>query len=69
MKKIILILALGMFSLGVFASNNFLKDKSSDKKEKIIETPIYLAEFPVYCDGEYAGDADTIREALALCGM
>lgn len=59
MKKVLLLATVGIFSLGTFASNGSKIEEKLDFKE--------AADFPVYCDGVYAGNASTISEAIALC--
>lgn len=61
MKKLLLLGVLGVFFSSTFASNPTI--------EKEVEVQPAAADFPVYCDGKYAGDADTIEEALDMCGL
>lgn len=58
MKKVLLLATVGMFSFATFALNGSI--------EKNIDLKV-AADFPVYCDGVYAGNASTIQEALDMC--
>ena len=65
MKKVFLFFGIALFSIGVYASNSDL-EKVHNKTDA---EAIIRAEFPVYCDGVYAGTANTVCEALELCDM
>lgn len=63
MKKLLFLGTFGAMCTGLFAIN------SAVTTTNIVENidAVTLQEFPVYCDGVYAGDADTIIEAWELC--
>ncbi|WP_438711933.1 hypothetical protein ACSTS3_05415 [Aquimarina muelleri] len=66
MLKKSFILFIGMFSFIAFASTTSVDENCIVESEEMLRE---VAAFPVYCDGEYGGDADTIEEALAICGL
>ncbi len=49
--------------MGVFFSSMYASTPTEVKKEVRQEA----ASFPVYCDGVYAGEADSIQEAWDMC--
>jgi hypothetical protein len=64
MKKLLLFTAVGVFTFGTLAATEFETVKTTPSHET---TAVKAAAFPVYCDGEYAGDADTVQEAWDMC--
>lgn len=72
MKKLILLTVVGIFSFASFAANGSIENEPKIEENNILlnigeRATVKVAAFPVYCDGVYAGDADTIKEALGLC--
>ncbi|MDT0641592.1 hypothetical protein RM553_01990 [Zunongwangia sp. F363] len=57
MKKVLILAAIGIFSFPSFAGSKIVKNASNLKE----------ADFAVYCDGVYAGQASTVQEALDMC--
>ncbi len=58
MKKLLFLAAVGVFSFASFAGNGSIENESSLKE---------AADFPVYCDGVYVGNASTIQEGIDMC--
>lgn len=63
MKKLLILGIIGIFSFSSFANIESVQNKVEMEKTLLK----VAADFPVYCDGVYAGNASTINEALAMC--